>query len=385
MIQLCLGAIYSWSLFNQPLMDKFNWDRESVALTFSITIGIFAISAMIAGKIQDRIGPRKVAMAGAIILGTGVCLSSLATQLWHLYLLYGIIAGTGIGTAYVTPLSTCLKWYPDKRGTIAGIAVVGMGLGGMIFKPVIVYFLDQAGVSDTFLYVGLIYGVIIFIGAQLLVLPPQGYKPDGWNPEQNVNTKQQRDFSTKQVLGTSQFYVLWVMYLFGCSAGLMVIGIAKDIGVEYAKLSVADAANIVVSIALANAAGRLFWGFTSDKIGRLNALAAKYLLTTTVLIALALAPMNIYSFYITASLVGFCFGGFLAVYPSIAADFYGTKNIGMNYGLLYLAYGAAAFIGPVFTSVMSLENAFITVAIISLLAAVGAFTIKQPIHPDVKN
>jgi OFA family oxalate/formate antiporter-like MFS transporter len=383
MIQVCLGAVYTWSLFNQPLIEKFGWSRDAIVLTFSITIGMFALSTVFAGRIQDKIGPRKVAIGGALLVGIGFCLSSYATELWHLYILYGVIGGTGIGTAYVTPLATCVKWYPDKRGTISGIAVVGMGLGGMIFKPVIVALLDNVGVSNTFLYLGLIYMAVIFAGAQLLRLPPEGYKPEGWVPSE-TSKAQKEDFMVLQTLATSQFYILWVMYMFGCTAGLMVIGIAKDLGLEYANLSAATAANIVVSIAFANAVGRLFWGAVSDRIGRLNALASKYLLTASVLAFLAFGPMNVFTFYMTLSLIGFCFGGFLAVYPTVAADFYGTKNLGMNYGLLYLAYGVAAFVGPALTSFMTIEHAFVFVSLATLIAGIIAFFIKHPIHPTKK-
>ena len=377
MIQLCLGAVYAWSLFNQPLIEKFGWTREAIVLTFSITIGMFALSAMVAGRVQDIVGPRKVATAGTLLIGLGTILTSFASELWHLYVLYGVIGGAGIGTAYVTPLATCLKWYPDKRGTIAGIAIVGMGLGGTLFKPVIVSLLGSCDVSQVFLYLGIIYLVFILVGAQFLRLPPAGYVPEGWTPPAE-SAGSSRDFALKEMLGTKQFYTLWFMFLVGCTAGLMVIGIAKDIGVEYAKLTPANAANIIVSIAIANASGRLFWGFISDKAGRKTALFSMYAVTTVVLLLLAFGPMNMVMFYLTASLIGFGFGGFLAVFPTVAADFYGTKNLGMNYGVLYLAYGVAAFVGPALNSSMDLKSTFISAAVMSLLAALATLTLKKP-------
>ena len=377
MIQLCLGAIYAWSLFNQPLVEKFGWAREEVVLTFSLTIGMFALSSVFAGRMQDKVGPRKVAMAGALLLGSGVCLTSIATELWQLYLFYGIIGGTGVGTTYVTPLATCVKWYPDKRGAISGIAIVGMGLGGMLFKPVITHFLDTVGVSQAFLYLGAIYFTFILIGALFLKLPPEDYQPEGWTPPagQGANVKHA---TVGEMVRTKQFYLLWALYLIGCTAGLMVISIAKDIGVDYARLSPADAANIVVSIAIANASGRLFWGAASDKVGRPKVLSAKYLITMGALLFLAFGPMSTVSFYASASLLGFCFGGFLAIFPTVVADFYGTKHLGINYGVLYLAYGAAAFIGPFLNSSMSLQQTFMVAAGMALIAFIGTLFIRHP-------
>ena len=377
MIQLCLGAIYAWSLFNQPLMEKFGWARDEVVLTFSITIGMFALSSVFAGKIQDKIGPRKVAIAGACLLGVGVCLTSYATELWQLYLCYGVIGGAGVGTTYVTPLATCVKWYPDKRGAISGIAIVGMGLGGMLFKPVITHFLDAYGVSQSFLFLGAIYMTFILLGALFLKLPPEGYQPEGWTPPvgQGLQSKQA---TALEMLQTKQFYLLWVLYLVGCTAGLMVISIAKDIGVEYANLSPTSAANIIISIAIANASGRLFWGAFSDKVGRSRVLSAKYILTAGALLFLAFGPMNLFSFYACASILGFCFGGFLAVFPTVVADFYGTKHLGVNYGMLYLAYGSSAFIGPFLNSTMSLQHTFTVAAGMAILAFVGTLFVRHP-------
>lgn len=179
LIQVCLGAVYAWSLFNQPLIEKYGWEAAGVVLTFSITIATMAVCTIIAGKIQDKIGPRWVATAGGILLGIGLLLASKATTLTQLYLFYGIIGGAGIGTAYVCPLATCVKWFPDKRGLISGIAVAGFGAGALIFKPLILSFLPSVGVSSTFMYLGLIYMVAIILGAQLLVVPPPGYVPAG--------------------------------------------------------------------------------------------------------------------------------------------------------------------------------------------------------------
>ncbi|SHH03895.1 MFS transporter, OFA family, oxalate/formate antiporter [Thermosyntropha lipolytica DSM 11003] len=379
MIQLCLGAVYIWSLFNQPLIDKYGWDPAGVVTTFSITIFVFAFFTIIAGRIQDKIGPRWVATAGGILLFIGMFLASKATTLTQLYIYYGLIGGAGIGTAYVCPLATCVKWFPDKRGLISGIAVAGFGLGGMLFKPIATHFLTIYDVSQTFMYLGLIYLVFVVLGAQLLKNPPAGYCPPGWTPPQDAGKGGSGvDFTPGQMLGTYQFYLLWVMYLFACTAGLMVIGFAKDIGTQLVGLDALIAANAVVIIALFNAAGRIVWGTLSDKIGRTTALMAMYILSALAMFYMSKVPMNYTTFLIACSAVGFCFGGFLGLFPSLVADYYGTANMGMNYGIVFMAYGTAAIVGPRIGASMPFTQAFMVAGILCVIALVLTFLVKAP-------
>lgn len=376
MIQLCLGAVYAWSLFNQPLIDKFGWDKADVVLTFSITIATMAVFTIIAGKIQDKIGPRWVATAGGILLGLGLILASKATSISQLYFFYGIIGGAGIGTAYVCPLATCLKWFPDKRGLISGIAVAGFGAGALIFKPLILSFIASSGVAATFMYLGAIYLVVVVLGAQFLVVPPAGYVPEGWTPPAAA-AGGGNDFSTGQMFGTLQFYVLWFMYLFGCTAGLMVIGLAKDIGTNLVKLDPATAANAVVTVALFNAAGRIIWGTLSDKLGRINSLLVMYILAAGAMFAMSSITMTNSSFLLLCSLIGFCFGGFLALFPSVTADYYGTTNVGTNYGIIFMAYGSAAILGPKIATSVPFTQAFMIAAVLCAIGAGLTFLVRK--------
>lgn len=376
-VQLCLGAVYAWSLFNQPLVDKFKWEMSDVVLTFSITIATMAIFTIIAGKIQDKIGPRWVATCGGILLGLGLILASRAESITQLYLFYGLIGGAGIGTAYVCPLATCLKWFPDKRGLISGIAVAGFGAGSLVFKPLILMFIASFNVSATFFYLGIIYLVAIVLGAQLLVVPPANYVPAGWTPPA-VSVGGGQDFTTGQMLKTIQFYALWIMYLFGCMAGLMVIGLASNIGIELVKLDPAKAANAVVTVAIFNAAGRIIWGTISDKLGRINSLLAMYILAALAMFSMSAITMNNLTFLALCSLIGFCFGGFLALFPSITADYYGTQNLGTNYGIIFLAYGSAAILGPIVGTSVPFTQAFLIAGALCAIGAVMTFIVKKP-------
>lgn len=375
LLQMCIGAIYTWSLFNQPLVDKFGWESKQVVLTYSIAIFIFAFSTIFSGRLQDKIDPRKVASIGAILYGVGLMLASTSTSLIELYIYYGLIAGIGVGFAYVCPLSTCVRWFPEKKGFITGIAVGAFGLGSLVFKPIIQYFIVNYGVSAAFFYLGLIYITLSLIGAQFLILPPPYYK----SSIKRSNDINQKAFTTSEMIRTKSFYFIWVMFLFGCMSGLLVIGLAKDIGVGLAGLEDAVAANAVAIIALFNAGGRVVWGSISDKIGRIKVVTIMFVITAISMIIMSLTTLNYITFFISLAGITFCFGGFLSVFPIITGEFFGIKNLGANYGIIYLAYGVAALVGPVIvTSVGGLKLTFIIAAILAIIGSFLTFIVKSP-------
>lgn len=385
-MQLSLGAIYTWSLFNNPLVEKFGWDPGATVFTFSVTLVFFAISVIIAGAIQDKIGPRKVATVGGLLTGLGVALSSLATTPTMLYITYGFIAGVGIGSAYVTPLATCVKWFPEKRGLINGLVLAALGLGGVIFKPVILHFIATYGVSTAFLYLGLIYGSLIVVGAQFLAVPPAGYTPPGWVPPataENAVAPGSRNYTLKEALKTPQIYILFTWMLFGAGAGLMVISVAANIGMTLVGLTLAAAGNAVVTISLFNAAGRLIWGGLSDKIGRVPSVLAIFILLGLAMIFMGLASMTYVTFLLATCVIGFCFGGTAAIFPTITAEWFGTKNVGNNYGAVFLFYGVAAMIAPKLSVGLGFQNAFLIGAIVCGIAVVTTFFAKPPTS-DIK-
>jgi len=374
LLQVCIGAIYSWSLFNQPLIDKFSWSGPEVFMTYSIAIFVFAISTFFSGRLNDKIGPKKVATIGGVLYGTGMIIASFATSLPLLYFGYGVLAGMGVGFAYVTPLSTCSKWFPEKKGFITGIAVGAFGAGSLVFKSVIMYFLATVGVSLTFLYLGIIYMVLVVIGAQFLKLP-----------EISDTTKGEKiavvevTYTVKEMLKTRAFYLLWITFMFACMPGLLVIGLAKDIGIEMVKLEPTTAANAVALIALFNASGRLVWGTISDKIGRINVIIMMFVITAIALLTLSLMQLNLMIFFICLAAIAFSYGGFLVVYPTITGDFFGVKTLGTNYGVVYQAYGIAALIGPIIKgNSSSFNHTFMVAAGFAIVGAILAFVIKIP-------
>lgn len=375
LLQVCIGAIYTWSLFNQPLMDKFGWAKNEVVLTYSLAIFVFAFSTIFSGRLQDKIGPRKVATIGAISYGGGVMLASTATSLTELYIYYGIIAGAGVGFAYVCPLSTCVRWFPRKKGFITGIAVGAFGLGSLVFKSIIEYFIANSGVSSTFFYVGIIYTILGLIGAQFLILPPVGYSSSG----KSSNTIKENNFKVGEMIRTKSFYFIWIMYFFGCISGLLVIGLAKDIGMQLVGLEASVAANAVAMIALFNASGRLVWGTLSDKLGRVRVVTMMFIITAISMITMSIVDLDYITFFACLAGIAFCFGGFLAVFPTITGEFFGINNLGSNYGVVYQAYGAAALAGPIIVAnAGGLKPTFLIAAVFAIAGAVLTFIVKQP-------
>lgn len=375
LVQLCIGGVYTWSLFNQPLADAYGWESNSVYLAYSIVIFIFAFTTIISGRLQDKFGPRKIATIGIVLYSAGLMLTSTAESLWQLYLYYSLIAGVGIGFVYVCPLSTCVKWFPDKKGFITGIAVGAFGLGGFLFNSFIQSFIESVGVSKAFFYQGIIYMIIGLIGAQLLRQP-------------KINTSEISDkiindneFTVTQMIKTKSFYLIWFIYLTGTITGLLVIGLAKDIGMDVAGLAPAIAANAVALAAIFNALGRITWGILSDKLGRLRVISVMFGLTAMAVGLLSTITPNTWLFFSIVAIIAFCFGGFLAVIPPLTSDYYGIKNLGANYGLVYQGYGIAALVGPMLISLAGgFKPAFLIAALLTIVGLILSLLVKPPLQ-----
>lgn len=365
LIQVSLGAIYIYSVFKPGLKDHFpDWSPTDLALPSQIVLAFFALSMIFSGRIQDKIGPKKTATAGAFFLLIGMYTAAKAHTLVQFAFGFGVLGGIGIGAAYVCPIATCVKWFPDKRGLVTGLAVAGFGAGGLIFTPLANYFITALGIMATFFYLGLIFFCAIIIGSQWMKIPENDYCPPGWTPPKtrtNLFEPATTDYSTKEMLKTRQFWLLWLTYFIGCTAGLLVIMNVTNIwqavsALTYSKIitiipkatfnnMVQAGAAAVIVVSILNSLGRIFWGKISDSAGRKKTLLIVFLLCGAVMLVLNyLTEYPLFLFGVAA--VGFCFGGFLALYPAITADYFGTKNVGANYGLMFTAYGAGGLLGP---------------------------------------
>jgi OFA family oxalate/formate antiporter-like MFS transporter len=366
LIQVSLGAIYIYSVFKPGLKARFpDWSNTDLALPSMLVLLFFGLATIFAGRIQDKIGPRYVAMTGAALLGLGLLLASFSNSLFTFTLGFGVVGGIGIGAAYVCPIATCVKWFPDKRGLISGLAVAGFGAGGLVFAPVAKALILSVGVMNMFLYLGGIFFIIVMIGAQFMINPPAGYCPPGWTPPARsggtAGALSTADYTWQEMLRTPQFWLLWITYFAGCSAGLLIIMNAVNIWQSFSILSLVSqyptipkdiyldiltkGTTAVMAISVLNALGRIIWGKISDSIGRKNTLCIMFLYGGVIMLSLNwLTSFPLFLFGVMS--VGFCFGGFLSLYPAVTADYFGTKHMGVNYGCMFMAYSVAGLFGP---------------------------------------
>jgi MFS family permease len=370
MIQLALGAIYAWSVFTRILTDPegiYQFSATQTAWVFSAGLATFALVMVLAGRWQVRYGPQIITLLGGLLLGLGYVLGGFFGSTFTAQLLFiGILGGAGIGMAYVTPIAVGVKWFPDKKGMITGLAVAGFGFGATIWVKLAgswfggllntTQVFGLPGVQSVFVIYGIIFAALVMLGSLVMVNPPEDYQPAGWHPQ--VQGKESSsgavNYSSREMLRTPQFYALWSIFIFSALAGLMVIYCIKLFGIDaLAHKGIVEAGAITGTAmawyAIFNGIGRIAWGTISDRIGRKAAIIAMTILQG--LTMLAMYHVFIYfglttGFILASALVGFNFGGNFALFPAITADYFGNKRVGSNYGYVFTAYGIAGILGP---------------------------------------
>jgi len=388
LMNLALGSLYAWSVFIAPLEKEFGWKRADTSSVFTWAVVVFAITFIVAGRLQDKFGPFKVSLAGSILLTVGFIACMFTSNLTYLILSFGVLVGMGNGFGYATPIPVMAKWFPDKRGLAVGLAVAGYGGGSAIFGPLANLWLIPAyGWRATFAILGVVFFVMTMVGAFLLKNPPVGYKPAGWTPAPaSKSAATTYEFTPGEMWRTPAAYLMWIGYALGCSAGLMVISqlipFAKSEGIPGAALPVIG----LVIGAAGNASGRIFSGWMSDAMGRLNVLRLMIAISAISMPILYLTGGNVAMLYLMVFIVYWCYGTQLSVNGSATADFWGTKNAGINYGLLFTAWGVAGFIGPkiggvLFDKYHNYQAAFNTAAVLAIVALICEFLAKRPVPP----
>ena len=400
-MQLCLGVLYSWSVFRGPLEVLHEWTREQSIAPFRYSLLFFTIAMVIAGFWQDKKGPRLVGSVGGLLLGAGCLLSAwIGDTPVGLIVAYGVLGGMGVGFAYVTPIATCVKWFPDKRGLIVGLAVMGFGAGSLIFAPLLESLIGfdasqfAETIPSTFMIMAAVFFVFVIGAAQVFRVPPAGWKPEGWDPPSVAGgAAAKQDYTPGEMLKTWQFYVLWVLYVLGASVGLVAIGqaspIIREMAAEGAVLTAGTALGVMSAF---NGLGRLGWGGLSDKLGRNMTTLAMYVVYIVACLFLLRTASGFWPVLIGLCMVGFAFGGYLALLPSFTADYFGSKNIGANYGLMFTAYGLSGYFVPgYFAGVMEEARAagdlaggynqvYLTLAVFAVIGAVLALIVRKPSH-----
>jgi OFA family oxalate/formate antiporter-like MFS transporter len=390
-MNLALGSLYAWSVFVAPLEKEFGWKRAQTSNVFTYAVVVFALTFIVAGRLQDKFGPFWVSLTGGVLVSLGFFLCAYTHSLNYLYVCFGVIGGLGNGFGYATPIPVMAKWFPDKRGLAVGLAVAGYGGGSAIFGPLANLKLIPAyGVHTTFMILGVIFLFMTVIGAFLLHNPPVGYRPAGWVPAPAAKAAGTTyEFSPGEVLQTPAFYFMWVAYALGTSAGLMVISqlvpFGKSVGIPSASLITMS----LVVAAIGNAAGRILSGWMSDAIGRLNVLRLMIAISMIAMPILYQVGGNVTLLYATVFVVYWCYGTQLSVNGSTAADFWGTKNAGINYGMLFTAWGVAGIIGPriagvLFDKYKNYQQAFYWAAGLAAVALICELAAKRPAVPEGK-
>jgi MFS transporter, OFA family, oxalate/formate antiporter len=364
-MQICLGGLYGWSVFVRPLSAAEGWTLTQVALCFTLSLVFLGIGSVLGGMWQDRSGPRLVATAGGVLYGLGYALAAWAVSshsLLGVYAGYGVVAGLGMGMAYICPVATLVKWFPDRKGLMTGIAVCGYGAGALLMCPFAARQIAASGPAATFLTLGIVYLLITVAMAQFFRNPEPGWQPSGWTPPSASANAAKDDYSVGRALRTPQFWLLWTMLFLNVSAGITIISQASPMAQQNAGMTVTAAAGVVGIVSLFNAAGRVVWAALSDRYGRAPVLFVLFLTQAIVLFALPHLTGRL-SFTAAAALIGFCYGGGFGLMPSFTADFFGSRSIGGIYGWILLAWGAGGIPAPMLAAWLRQTSGVYTMAI----------------------
>ena len=384
LLQMALGAVYAWSVFRVPLSKQFHWTISQVTLTFTIAIFVLGVAAFFGGLWLKQSGPRVVALTGGVLYGLGVFLASYSSiGLWWLYLTYGVLGGVGLGFAYIVPVAVLVKWFPDRRGLMTGVAVGGFGAGALVTAPIATHLIQTVGVLKTFSYLGLVYLVVATAAGFFMQNPPDGWLPEGWTPKlKEIGQKTAKDFTLGQALRTWQWWALWLLLFLNTSAGISVISQEAPMFQEFAKATAIVAAGMVGIVSIGNAAGRVFWAWVSDLISRKVTFAVMFLLQVGLFWLLpSLQAVSVITF--VAFVILMCYGGGFGTMPAFAADYFGSTNVGSIYGLMLTAWGFASAFGPLLIAHMrqssgAYSGGLHVIAVIMLVSIVLPLLVKPP-------
>ncbi len=395
-MQLSLGTVYAWSVFKKALIASHGWTETQTQMTFVLCIGLIGLFCAFGGTILDKKGPRFTGTLGGILFGAGTILAGYADHigsLWLLYLGYGVIAAIGNAFGYITPIATLVRWFPDKRGLVTGLAVMGFGMGAFFMGKIAPANIVSMGVANTFYMWGAIFLVLVTLSAQFYKNPPAGWLPAGFSPAAGGGASAADSYETGEAIRTPQWWMLWAMLCLNISAGIGLISQLSPMAQNVVKLNIPEitpealaiAGGSILAIAsIFNGAGRLFWAWTSDFIGRKGVFITMFL-SQAILYILFPKITNQLMFTIIACYLLACYGGGFATMPAFAADAFGPKNIGRIYGIMLTAWGVAGVVGPlifarIYEATQSFQGALYAAAALLAVGFVIALIYKKPMH-----
>ncbi|GIN19109.1 MAG TPA: MFS transporter [Bacillus bacterium] len=353
-IHISIGSVYAWSNFTNPLMEEFNWTASQVQLTFSLAILFLGLSAAFLGHFVEKHGPRKAGLLSSIFFGIGVFCSGFAVKMGSLpllYISYGVIGGIGLGVGYIAPVSTLVKWFPDRRGMATGMAIMGFGFAAAISSPVMDFLIKTVGIANTFFILGAIYFIIMTSSSLYLAKPPEGWMPKGFK-EKVESGKVSADLSqltANEAIKTPRFYYLWIMLFINVTCGIAILSAASPLAQESIGLSSIEAAALVGVLGIFNGLGRIGWATASDYIGRPNTYTVFFIIQIALFALLPFTSVSIL-FQIMLAVILTCYGGGFSCIPAYIGDIFGTKQLGAIHGYVLTAWSAAGVAGPMFAA-----------------------------------
>lgn len=401
LVQLCLGAIYAWSVFT-PTLNAAGWTKVETQWVFSIGLAALSLSILWSGRRLADWGPRKLTIISGIVLGSGYALAGLfgGTNFWLILLFIGVIGGAGIGIGYIVPIAVGMRWFPDKKGFITGLAVAGFGFGAMGWVKLAGswgHLIELQGLSFTFTLYGVAFAALILTGSTWMIFPPEGWQPKGYTPPStDAANGGQINFTYKQMIRTKQFYLICMTFIFSSGAGLMCIGLMKlypmealqSAGYTAAEASAISGTAMAVFFSLANGIGRIIWGTLSDLMGRKASIIIMAATQGICVLAFPTMAGSEFILYVGATFIGFNFGGNFALFPTMTADTFGPKNVGQNYPFVLLSYGSGGILGPILGGVLgdmgNFPLAFTICGVLCLVGAVLTYMVHQPTAADLR-
>lgn len=389
-IHISIGSAYAWSVFTNPLNEAYGWSTTEISLAFSIAIFMLGMSAAFMGKYVEKWGPRKSGMLASIFFGIGVAGSGFATMvesLYLLYLFYGVIGGIGLGIGYIAPVSTLVKWFPDRRGLATGLAIMGFGFASVIAGPAAAALIGSVGISMTFFILGATYLVVMMLSSQYLEKPPEGWTPKGYDKEDSSEQKVKADLSdlmANDAVKTRRFWMLWIMLFINVTCGIAVISVASPMGQEISGMSAITAATMVGIMGVFNGLGRIGWATLSDYIGRPNVYTAFFIIQIIAFFTLPFA-YSVILFQVLVYAILSCYGGGFASIPAYIGDLFGTRQLGAIHGYILTAWAMAGVVGPVLLSAIydSTQSYDLTMMIFGCMF-LAALLVSLWIRVDIK-
>lgn len=388
-INLCIGSLYAWSVLAGPMaeylgrLNGITLTARDLAIVFTIANSVGPITMITGGKINDTLGPKIVVLIGGLMFGGGMFLSGFANSVGFLIVTYSILLGLGLGMVYGATISTCIKFFPDKRGLVGGLTTSTFGISSVIIPPIAAMIISSTGPTTAFKVIGAAFIVIIGISSFFIEKCPADFIPEGWTPPvAAAGSKGVESKDWKGMLATPVFYVMIAMLTCGAFAALMFIPMVSPIAQNMIGISASAATAAVSTLALFNVFGRVFAGSISDKIGRINTLALACILSVAGLILLYIAKEgDVTLFYFGISIIGICFGSFMGVFPGFTADQFGPKYNSVNYGIMFIGFSVAGYVGPsilnyIYGTSGSYNNAFLTAMAFSVAGLVLTFVYR---------